>query len=86
MKKQEGLLTISTAGFPPRIKYGVTFFRGNDGKCQHNLECRQNQDRTYALEIPRPSFLRKQESIVFMVNELERSLTISVAGFPLSRE
>ena len=40
MKKREGLLTISTTGFPPRIKYGVTpcqargrlFFRGNDGE------------------------------------------------------
>ena len=40
MKKREGLLTISIAGFPPRIKYGVTpcqararlFFRENDGE------------------------------------------------------
>ena len=40
MKKREGLLTIATTGFPPRIKYGVTpyqargrlFFRGNDGE------------------------------------------------------
>ena len=25
------MVTISVTGFPPRIKYGVTFFRGNDG-------------------------------------------------------
>ena len=31
-------LTNSVIGFPPRIKYGVTFFRGNDWKCQQNLD------------------------------------------------
>ena len=32
------LATSRLSGFPPRIKYGVTFFRGNDWKCQQNLK------------------------------------------------
>ena len=31
VNKSKTLLTNSVIGFPPRIKYGVTFFRGNPG-------------------------------------------------------
>ena len=42
--------------------------------------------RTYALGSKNPSFRRKPESRDFVVNQSTTILTISIAGFPLSRE
>ena len=42
----ERCLLSKAPGFRPRIKYGVTFFRRNDVKCQQNLTCHPTADRS----------------------------------------
>ena len=44
-------LTISVIAFPPRIKYGVSFFRGNDGR--DILQLRNSYQDLSDYQIPR---------------------------------